>query len=158
MDKLSETLKFIVAEIGKGSPLKAQLINFTGIEEKLQELFDCAFEAGQEDADNSRYRRAWIKSRPDVPSLEPPGSPPSHQNMDEMLSKLVEEGKITQQQADQLKAWEAAKPDPSADQQTFEEWLKSRPDVPFLGPPGSPPCHQNSDPSNLPHTTPQSTN
>jgi polyhydroxyalkanoate synthesis regulator phasin len=118
-----------------------------------------AWEAARPDpsADRQTFEE-WLKSRPDVPSLEPAGSPRGHQNMDEMLAKLVEEGKITQDQADQLKAWEAARPDPKADQQTFEEWLKSRPDVPFLGPPGSPPCQQNTEPSNLPPTTPQSIN
>jgi polyhydroxyalkanoate synthesis regulator phasin len=100
----------------------------------------------------------WQNSRPDVPGLEPPGPPQAHGNMDEMLSKLVDEGKITQEQADQLKAWEAEKPDPSADQETFGEWLKSRPDVPFLDPPGSPPCHQNPDPSSIPPPTTPSTN
>jgi hypothetical protein len=60
-----------------------------------------------------------------------------------MLAKLVEEGKITQEQADQLKAWEAASPDPNADPQKFEEWLKSRPSIPLPQPRGSPfpPCN-----------------
>jgi hypothetical protein len=57
----------------------------------------------------------------------------------EMLAKLVKEGKITQQQADQLKAWEAAKPDPKTDPQKFEAWLKAKPDVPLPKPEGPPP-------------------
>ncbi|MCJ7653956.1 MAG: YckD family protein [Dehalococcoidia bacterium] len=63
------------------------------------------------------------------------------------LNELVEEGKITQEQADQLKAWEAAKPDLKANPQKFEEWLESRPDVPFLEPPGSPPFRWSPEPT-----------
>jgi Na+-transporting NADH:ubiquinone oxidoreductase subunit NqrC len=58
------------------------------------------------------------------------------------LDNLVKDGKITQEQADQLKAWEAAKPDPKADPQKFDEWLKSRPDIPFMGPHGPRPFHR----------------
>ncbi len=57
------------------------------------------------------------------------------------LDKLVQDGKITQEQADQLKTWEAARPDPKADPQKFQEWLKSRPNIPFPEPPGPPPFH-----------------
>ena len=117
-----------------------------------------SWEAARPDpqADPQKFEE-WLKSKPNIPSLEPPG-PQADRNTDEMLANLVEEGKITQEQADQLKAWEAARPDPKADQQTFEEWLKSRPDVPFLEPPGSPACHQNSEPPNLPPPAPQLTN
>jgi polyhydroxyalkanoate synthesis regulator phasin len=100
----------------------------------------------------------WMQSRPDVPGLQPHGQLPCQQNMDEMLANLVQEGKITQEQADQLKAWEAAKPDSSAGKEAFEEWLKSRPDVPFPEPPGSPPRPQNTEPSSLPLPTSQPTN
>jgi Na+-transporting NADH:ubiquinone oxidoreductase subunit NqrC len=58
------------------------------------------------------------------------------------LDNLVKDGKITQEQADQFKAWEAAKPDPKADPQKFDEWLKSRPNIPFPEPPGPPPFHR----------------
>ncbi len=93
-------------------------------------------------ADPQKFEE-WLKSRPDVPFMEPPGPPPNPPgpppNMDEMLGKLVQDSKITQEQADQLKTWEAARPDPKADPQKFEEWLKSRPDIPLPKPDG-PPC------------------
>lgn len=117
-----------------------------------------AWEAAKPDpsADQQKFDE-WIKARPNTPALEQPG-PGAHPITDEMLAKLVKGGKITQEQADQFKAWEAARPDPNADQQKFEEWMKSRPNIPFLEPPGPPPCHQTTDPSNLPSPTPQSTN
>jgi hypothetical protein len=99
-----------------------------------------AWEAARPDpkADPQKFDE-WLKSRPDVPFMGPPGPPP---NMDEMLDKLIQDSKITQEQADQFKAWEAAKPDPKADPQKFDEWLKSRPDIPFMGPPGPRPFHR----------------
>ena len=90
-------------------------------------------------ADPQKFEE-WLKSRPNIPSLRPPG-PPTRLNMNEMLDNLVKDGKITQEQADQLKAWEAARPDPKADPQKFDEWLKSRPNIPFPEPPGPPPFH-----------------
>ena len=57
----------------------------------------------------------------------------------QMLAQLVKDGKITQQQADQLKAWEANKPkDADPNSQAFQDWLKSRPNVPLPQPPGPP--------------------
>jgi hypothetical protein len=78
---------------------------------------------------------AWLQSRPRIAALSPPAKP----NMAEMLAKLVKEGKITQMQADQLKAWETGRPDPKTDPQKFEAWLKARPDVPLPKPEGPPP-------------------
>ncbi len=59
--------------------------------------------------------------------------------LDQRLDQLVKDGKITQQQADQLKAWEAKKPavDPKANQ-AFQDWLKSRPSIQLPGPGGTP--------------------
>ena len=95
-----------------------------------------AWEAARPDpkADQQKIE-AWMKAKPKIAALEPPTKP----NMEEMLAKLVKEGKITQQQADQLKAWEAAKPDPKTDPQKFEAWLKARPDIPLPKPEGPPP-------------------
>jgi hypothetical protein len=66
---------------------------------------------------------AWMKARPDIPALAPPGMkgmppgpPPS---MDEMLAKLVKDGKITQAQADAWKKWQASKPDIPALERPF---------------------------------------
>ncbi len=43
------------------------------------------------------------------------------------LQKLVTDGKITQEQADQFKAWLDAKPT-----QAFQQWWDARPDIPGL--------------------------
>lgn len=43
------------------------------------------------------------------------------------LDKLVEQGKITQEQADELKAWLEAKPNIFTEE--FQQWLESRPDI-----------------------------
>jgi hypothetical protein len=48
--------------------------------------------------------------------------------LDNYLKKLVDEGKITQEQADQFKAWLAARP--SLDE--FKTWWESRPDTPGI--------------------------
>jgi hypothetical protein len=48
--------------------------------------------------------------------------------LDNYLKKLVADGKITQEQADQFKAWWDARP--SLDE--FNSWLESRPDIPGL--------------------------
>lgn len=49
------------------------------------------------------------------------------------LQKLVEEGKITQQQADQYKAWSQARPDMEPFRQQLKEWQQARPDIPLPG-------------------------
>jgi hypothetical protein len=46
--------------------------------------------------------------------------------MDEMLKKMVENGKITQQQADDLKKWLDAKPAVTLSDE-YKKWLESRP-------------------------------
>lgn len=46
---------------------------------------------------------------------------------DNCLDKLVELGKITQEQADELKAWLDSQPDILTEE--FKEWLDSRPDI-----------------------------
>jgi hypothetical protein len=49
---------------------------------------------------------------------------------DAVIQKLVDEGKITQTQADALKAWLDARPQMMSD--AFKQWLQSRPDIPGL--------------------------
>jgi SspJ family small acid-soluble spore protein len=51
--------------------------------------------------------------------------------MDEFLQKLVDNGKITQAQADAFKAWLAARPDKALTDE-FKTWMQSRPDIPGL--------------------------
>lgn len=47
------------------------------------------------------------------------------------LDELVEQGKITQEQADQWKAWLETKPEVLTNE--FKEWLDARPDIPVPG-------------------------
>jgi len=49
---------------------------------------------------------------------------------DEALQKLVEQGTITQDQADQYKAWLKARPDTTQYSQQLEEWQQARPGIP----------------------------
>jgi len=50
--------------------------------------------------------------------------------LDNYLQKLVEEGKITQSQADQYKEWLQSRPDITPYRQHLREWQQSRPDMP----------------------------
>lgn len=49
--------------------------------------------------------------------------------IDQMLQKLVEDGKITQEQADQWKVWWNSRPTTALTDE-FKSWLESRPDIP----------------------------
>jgi hypothetical protein len=51
--------------------------------------------------------------------------------MDQFLQKLVEEGKITQEQADAWKTWLAARPDKALTDE-FKAWMDSHPDIPGI--------------------------
>lgn len=53
--------------------------------------------------------------------------------LDRYLQKLIDEGKITQEQADQYKAWLQARPDFEPFQQALQEWREAKPDVPLAG-------------------------
>jgi len=50
--------------------------------------------------------------------------------LDSYLQNLVDEGKITQEEADQYKAWWQAKPDMEPFRQQLEQWKQDRPDMP----------------------------
>lgn len=52
-----------------------------------------------------------------------------------MLDKLVEEGVITQEQANQWQTWWESRPDKALSEE-FETWMESRPDIPDI--PGMP--------------------
>jgi protein-disulfide isomerase-like protein with CxxC motif len=54
--------------------------------------------------------------------------------LDNWLKKLVDEGKITQAQADEYKQWWQSRPDMSQYQQQLKEWQEARPNIPELGP------------------------
>ncbi len=50
--------------------------------------------------------------------------------LDAYLKKLVDEGKITKEQADQYKKWWQARPDMSQYNQQLKEWQQARPSLP----------------------------
>jgi len=50
--------------------------------------------------------------------------------LDNYLNKLVEEKKITREQADQYKAWLQTRPDMSQYEQQLKDWQEARPDIP----------------------------
>ena len=50
--------------------------------------------------------------------------------LDNYLQKLVNEGKITQEQADQYKAWWQSRPDIEPFRQQMREWQQARPSLP----------------------------
>ncbi len=53
------------------------------------------------------------------------------ETLDNYLKKLVDEGTITQEQADQYKTWVVeAKPDLAPYQQQLRDWQQTRPDIP----------------------------
>ena len=52
--------------------------------------------------------------------------------LDKRLQKLVDEGKITPDQAEQYKVWLQAEPDMEPYQQQLREWQQVRPDVPVV--------------------------
>ena len=56
--------------------------------------------------------------------------------LDNYLKKLVDEGKITQAQADQYKAWVQARPDMEPFRQQLKEWQQARPNTDNASLPG----------------------
>lgn len=52
------------------------------------------------------------------------------QAMDAKLKQMVESGKITQPQADQLKKWQESRPDMTQFQEQLKEWQKTMPNMP----------------------------
>ena len=50
--------------------------------------------------------------------------------LDSYLQNLVDQGKITQEQADQFKAWLQAKPDMEPFRQQLREWQQVKPEMP----------------------------
>jgi polyhydroxyalkanoate synthesis regulator phasin len=50
--------------------------------------------------------------------------------LDNYLKNLVDQGKITQEQADQYKAWLKARPDMAQYRQQLKDWQQTRPGIP----------------------------
>lgn len=53
--------------------------------------------------------------------------------LDRYLQNLVDEGKITEEEADQYKQWWQARPDMEPFRQQLREWQEERPDMPLPG-------------------------
>lgn len=52
----------------------------------------------------------------------------------ERLQNLVTEGKLTQKQVDDFKAWQKAKPNVQPQLDEFKAWMKARPELPLPKP------------------------
>jgi len=61
--------------------------------------------------------------------------------LDNYLKNLIDQGKITQEQADQYKKWWQARPDMEPFRQQLRAWQQARPDIPLPGPFGGPGFH-----------------
>ena len=88
--------------------------NTTGLMEKVAEIYQAKTGTA---IDPQELQNAFVQAR--------------NQNRVEVrsqcLDKLVEQGKITQEQADEFKAWLDARPDALSEE--FQQWLDSRPDI-----------------------------
>lgn len=56
--------------------------------------------------------------------------------LDTYLQKMVDEGKITEEEAEQYKTWWQGKPDMEPYRQQLRDWQESKPDVSIPGPCG----------------------
>jgi len=54
--------------------------------------------------------------------------------LDNYLKNLVDQGKITREQADQYKKWVQSKPDMTQYEQQLREWQQAMPGIPLPGP------------------------
>lgn len=57
------------------------------------------------------------------------GSSIREERIDAILQRLVEDGRLTQEQADEWKAWWESRPDTAVSDE-FKTWLESRPELP----------------------------
>ncbi|MGD0780119.1 MAG: hypothetical protein ABR954_04975 [Dehalococcoidales bacterium] len=65
-----------------------------------------------------------------IKDFEQAGQEIKSEGLDAYLQQLVKDGKITQEQSDQFKAWLDARPAFPTDE--FKKWMESRPDIPGL--------------------------
>ncbi len=91
------------------------------VRENMYERVAQVYEANTGNAiDAAALEKAFTQARQEITT----------EAKDRMQQKLIEEGKITQQQLDDLKAWLEAKPDMTTDE--FKQWLESKPEgIPF---------------------------
>jgi hypothetical protein len=86
---------------GSGKTLLARVAEILGID---QQKVEDAFAQAQEDMQNEA--------------------------LDNYLKNLVDQGKITQEQANQYKAWVQSRPDMTQYEQQLKDWQQARPDIP----------------------------
>ena len=91
--------------------------NTTSLMEKVAEIYQANTGTA---IDAEELENAFVQARQEIMTA----------NRYQFLDKLVEMGKITQEQADEFKAWLEAKPNVFTDE--FKQWLESRPDVPGM--------------------------
>ncbi len=70
--------------------------------------------------DQQRVEDAFAQAREEM----------QNEALDNRLKSLVEQDRITQEQADQYKEWLQSKPDMSQYRQQFREWQQARPGIP----------------------------
>jgi len=88
--------------------------------------------------DQQALKDAFTQAREEMRPKAPQDRPAAPQDRPEMgpeamkdrLQSLVDDGKITQEQADQYKAWLDAKPDTASFEQQVKEWQQARPEMP----------------------------
>jgi len=86
----------------------------SGLMEKTAEIYEQNTGTA---IDSEELGSAFVQARQEIRT----------ENRYHFLDKLVELGKITQEQADEFEAWLEARPDILTDE--FQQWLESRPDI-----------------------------
>ncbi|MDP2718287.1 MAG: hypothetical protein Q8P44_00420 [Dehalococcoidia bacterium] len=69
----------------------------------------------------------------DVQALKDAFTQAQGEMREKSIQAQIEKGRITQEQADQFKAWQQAKPDTEQFRQGFEAWKQGKPGMPSLG-------------------------
>jgi hypothetical protein len=99
--------------------------NTTRVETGLTTLIDKAAEIYQQNTGTAIDAAELQKA------FEAAGAALMSDRMEQYLQKLVDDGKITQEQADAWKAWWASRPAVALTDE-FQTWMESRPDVPGM--------------------------
>ena len=109
----------IVNADDEGTPTAAPpAMNQTNLMEKVAEIYEQNTGTA---IDPTELQNAFIEA----------GAAIRTEAQDTFLQKLVDEGKITQEQADAWKTWLEARPDKALSDE-FKAWFDSRPDLPAL--------------------------
>jgi hypothetical protein len=94
-------------------------------QEVLKEAFDQV---------RSDMQKQWQETHRKGSEWRPPAMPNrpeiGPEDMLSRLQKLVDEGRITQEQADQFKSWLQSKPNTEQFEQQLKDWQQERPEIP----------------------------